>query len=595
MNKVFTLIVYLLVATALFNQINAQVPYVKRNAEFVSNAGNLEADYSLVGLDFYSTLNKQTLKQPKLKVAPAGLELLDSIVYLEIYDGAIYGGDKQVWEYDSYGNAGFYNWYYWESEAQVWMGRQRVDSTFDANGRLSMIIKDSWDRETRQWKTGNKTELSYNSNGDLILYADYWWNADTKEWVWKSKSESTHSYADDGSHSFFSINYTYNNETGEWTPHHRNQLNYDSNGKQTLYNASFLDSASNTWVFRTGSFKYENSYNEQGNRTLSSYYLWSSELNQWKGQGNLVESDYDSIGNLLSRVIKIWDVSLNQWVNNSKSEFNYNEHGLIMQQIDFQLDSLTNVWVAFNKTENKYNENGDVAGIIKSQWYNEDSLWFVTSQNELLYDAHGNLSKYQVLALDTISNEWTPVTIDEYTYDANNHETLKEHYERNDDGQLVLVEKTETAYDVYGNEILNAFYELDEQSGELIKSNDAQLTYNDSGNKLIEYATSYYYDGIPYILKTNYYYSIHSLTSINSNPYIKKEVVYPNPFNDQLSFQLNNNNQFVFELFNFQGQKVLSKWVQNSETIDVVSLPQGVYLYTLSLDNNIYRGKLIKK
>ncbi len=131
-----------------------------------------------------------------------------------------------------------------------------------------------------------------------------------------------------------------------------------------------------------------------------------------------------------------------------------------------------------------------------------------------------------------------------------------------------------------------------------LKNHDYAFTYNETGDKLIEEALSYYYDGIPFVLKTTYYYSIHLVNSIHTANDLesKSPVVYPNPFTNQLSIRLNNtNSQAVFELFDAQGRKVLSTCVQNSETIDLTNIARGVYFYTLSKDNNLHRGKLIKK
>ncbi len=533
------LVLLLLVTTAFFNQLSAQVPDAVRVSERGFRASNPKA-------------------------AQAERELLDSVVYLETYEGIIYGGDKQVWEYDSEGLTQHFSWYYWNTDAASWSGRQRVDSTFDASCRLSMLIKDSWDSDTREWKPNSKEEYKYNS--DCEQYVECSWNAETKQWVNARKTESIHSYTENGLHIVISTNYTYDNIKGEWLIHHRNEMNYDVKGNQTLYNASFFDSISNTWVFKKGSFKYENVYNEQGKIILHSYYDWDSEMNQWKGQGDLLESGYDSIGHLTSVVTKNWDVSSNQWVN-------------------------------ISKTENSYNEQGDVTGIIESEWDNEKSLWVVVTKQELLYNAHGNISNDQMLLLDTLSNEWYISTRDTFTYDVNNREKQIEQYIRNDEGQLVLCHKKESDYDAFGNVSLTTSFEFDTLSGNFIKNYDVKYTYNESGEKLIEEATSYYYEsGSPYILKRNYYYSMHVFSAIDTEKETQSSFVYPSPFTDKLSFQLNNtNNQYVFELFNFQGQKVLSQRVMHSESINVANLPSGVYLYTLSLDNKVIKGKLIKK
>lgn len=595
MKKIYTLLAIVFVSTALLNQINAQIPAIIQTLESSSNAGEPEAEYSLVGLDFYSTLNKQSLNQAKLKAAQAELELLDSIIYVENYDGIIYGGDKKVWEYDADGNRTYYSWYYWSTETNSWKGRQRIDSIFNDNGNLSMIISEKWNSETGQWEPGNKIEREYNAEGDLILYADYSWNNDTEEWEWNSKTESTHTYTEDNDHVIISITHYYNNETGEWTLHHRNEIIYDSNGNRTLYNASLPDSATNTWVFKAGSFKYENLYDEQGNQTLASYYTWDGETNQWKGQNNLTESSYDVHGNATLVIIKKWDESLNQWVNSSKSEYSYNETGLRLQSITSEWDSTNGDWIHASKTEYSFNENGASTGVIEYEWDNEESVWVNSWQHEIIYDAHGNIFQFILLQVDTASKELHVSAKEEFTYNGDNKQILMEYSTLNENGRLVVFIKQETAYDAFGNVILKTTYLLDEQSAEFIISDKSEYIYNESGDKLIEESSSSYYDGIPFVYQTNYYYSIHSIASAidieTTSP-----VLYPNPFNDHLSFQLIKNYKHItFELFNFQGQKVMSKPLINSETINVASLASGVYFYRLSIDNKIHRGKLIKK
>ena len=56
-----------------------------------------------------------------------------------------------------------------------------------------------------------------------------------------------------------------------------------------------------------------------------------------------------------------------------------------------------------------------------------------------------------------------------------------------------------------------------------------------------------------------------------------------------------NTKPVCFELFNAQGKKVLSTGFLRSMTIDVEHLPDGVYIYRLSADNQVRKGSLIKK
>lgn len=151
------------------------------------------------------------------------------------------------------------------------------------------------------------------------------------------------------------------------------------------------------------------------------------------------------------------------------------------------------------------------------------------------------------------------------------------------------------SYDSHGNILLESSYTFDEQSGDFLKSYDSEYRYNESGDQLIEEANLSYYDGVAYISKTNYYYSLHTVASVIDTESVSP-VVYPSPFNDRISIQLNSSHKpALFELFNVQGQKVMSKQMLNSETIPVARLENGIYFYQISLDNKVHSGKLIKK
>lgn len=496
MKKTFTLVVFIMATMGLFFQINAQ--------------------------------------QPILRAAQTEIELLDSIVYVESYMGTIYSGNKKAWEYDADGKTTHYSWSFWNTTDNDWRNRIRLDSIYNDKGKVSTIVSNNWNRETGRWDLSKKDELTYNSEGNLVLFFSSSWNQESEDWLLNTKQESTHSYTEDNDHVVSSIVYSYNVATGEWTPHHRNELNYDSNGHQTLYNASFLDSATHTWMFKVGSFKYENTYDDHGNQTLSSYYIWDGERNQWKGRNQLIESSYDLFGNVTLELTKEWDASLNQWAKSRKTEHRYNETGQRLQQITSKWSNTNEDWVAENKTEYDLNELGVITGLLDSEWNSEDSLWVVTEKDVMSYDSHGNI-------------------------------------------------------------LLKSNYIPDEQSGDFVKSYDNEYRYNEAGDQLIEEANLSYFGGVAYISKTNYYYSLHTVASVIDTESVSP-VVYPSPFNDRISIQLNSSHKpALFELFNVQGQKVMSKQMSNSETIPVARIENGIYFYQISLDQKLHRGKIIKR
>ncbi len=76
--------------------------------------------------------------------------------------------------------------------------------------------------------------------------------------------------------------------------------------------------------------------------------------------------------------------------------------------------------------------------------------------------------------------------------------------------------------------------------------------------------------------------------------------VYPNPVVDKLNIRINNNNisdEMVVDLFNINGQRVLSKTVSNTDTlIDLTSLERGIYLMRLNASSRgvLSTTKIIK-
>lgn len=84
--------------------------------------------------------------------------------------------------------------------------------------------------------------------------------------------------------------------------------------------------------------------------------------------------------------------------------------------------------------------------------------------------------------------------------------------------------------------------------------------------------------------------------AINSSNYISGEVTfYPNPFSQNFTVNLNTmNNKARLELYNTQGQKIWSEEILNGENINMQELMQGIFIYKLYINQEVYTGKLIK-
>jgi len=72
-------------------------------------------------------------------------------------------------------------------------------------------------------------------------------------------------------------------------------------------------------------------------------------------------------------------------------------------------------------------------------------------------------------------------------------------------------------------------------------------------------------------------------------------LVYPNPVFDQLYYDLTDKEAGMLTLYSYDGRKVLSHHVSNeSGSIDVSSLPAGMYIVEVKLPNRIIRKKIVK-
>ena len=80
---------------------------------------------------------------------------------------------------------------------------------------------------------------------------------------------------------------------------------------------------------------------------------------------------------------------------------------------------------------------------------------------------------------------------------------------------------------------------------------------------------------------------------------VSKELVmiYPNPVNTELYIQNNSLKSFQFKLYNALGENLVDKIIDDkTSTINLSSIPKGMYFYKITLDSNkVTCGKIIKQ
>jgi len=95
-----------------------------------------------------------------------------------------------------------------------------------------------------------------------------------------------------------------------------------------------------------------------------------------------------------------------------------------------------------------------------------------------------------------------------------------------------------------------------------------------------------------------YTYRYSAETALSETEYTNSEMsVYPNPCNEFLNVDIENNQQSVkFEIFDLTGALMQQVWLINSSgTIDVKGLASGQYLLKMSMDQKIIFDKFVKQ
>jgi type IX secretion system substrate protein len=87
-----------------------------------------------------------------------------------------------------------------------------------------------------------------------------------------------------------------------------------------------------------------------------------------------------------------------------------------------------------------------------------------------------------------------------------------------------------------------------------------------------------------------------STVSINENVELYKQVlVYPNPFNNELTITCNSSENLEIEIYDIEGRKVFNQTFKRSIILNTTIFSEGLYIYKI-IDNksNLWVGKLVK-
>jgi hypothetical protein len=332
---------------------------------------------------------------------------------------------------------------YCEWMANMWINRTKDVYAYDAAGRE--ILHESYHgEENNRWRGSFKTVHTYDSRGICILQEHYGWPDNT--WV---KSSEEHydrktvdakvfvnisvSYNEDGSrrdNSISIVNSGLNlgSSTGEEQKMEYNAT-YDANGNLTLVETTILadgkrvpheryvleysgNNPVSTEMYGyngtgTGQMqgKATQTYDANGNLTLSESYAWNRYLARWDGVHKNIYT-CDAAGNPLSYQSYDWYDSSADWVESWKYTCTYDANGNPLSYERYDWDPLSGGWLARSKDVYTYDANGNQLTGEYYGWDTSSGSWIMTWKESWTYNANGKELSYEYYDRDALSGSW---------------------------------------------------------------------------------------------------------------------------------------------------------------------------------------------
>ena len=241
------------------------------------------------------------------------------------------------------------------------------------------------------------------------------------------------------------------------------------------------------------------------------------------------------------------------------------------------------------------------------------------------HDGSGNLNQYTTFIWDEVSEEWNPSLLYKIEYDADGNRLSQEtirwdpatltfsipnrrseytsnngrltswtRFEYNDDlMDYALAQVFRYGYDASGFQTLFQF-ELPDENGDPIPSSKTEFTptacENVSTANLFNYDADieeWFFDA-----RRTYYYSGGGVGVMDFN--INELNAFPNPTTGIINLDLENNPSGQIQIFNGQGNQVISKLHPSNEEIDLSNLTSGIYFLRFNNGAEIHQSRIIK-
>jgi len=330
-------------------------------------------------------------------------------------------------------------------------------------------------------------------------------------------------------------------------------------------------------VVSAGSSKSEYTYDANGNIIQQIEYKWEFVPGTWEVYRKH-EYIYDVNGSISQEFDYEWISGINRW-DTSKVECIYDIDGKVSQEFFYNKNTSTNNWDVYWKIENTYNINGYIEENIGYSWNSSKNSWEVYTKTTYIYNASQKMTNIYQYSWDRDKNNWKEHDSKyEYIYGVNKIMVILydwDSYLNKWDSYL----KTECTYD--------NTYTSDELVLPFFEDFEYKFLYG------FEYEFDEYIE--EWVVNTEFVFYYSEIASSVQFVELDKVSICPNPTSDYLKFNIRKNQNFIIEIIDIQGKKLMHCEINNGETICVGHLNSGLYIYNIFSEELKQSGKFIKK
>ena len=405
----------------------------------------------------------------------------------------------------------------------------------------------------------------------------------------------------------------YDTNTSIWALSERELFAYDGNGNMITY----------VW------FAYDDvdmkilpvdretvTHNPQGQPTEIVWLVWDKASSKWVNEAKF-ELAYDGEGNLIQETVYEWDPDGSQWLAELRFDMTYDGSGNLLLEFWLFWDEDSSKLVQVFKDEYIY-EGGKLTTWNEYFW--EEGAWELTYFTAYTYD-NGNLILELTQTWNIFTEDWGDFSKIAYTY-AGDRVVTEEVWDF-DLMSVMMVKQTlfEYTWDADGNMITEVESSWDEEAGAVKSWNDvagswqntwkSEWTHNKNFTIMDLYVPYWFVadlDELTFVhmpvselgyfnnngtwdlnyRQTAYYSDFDGGSSSVEDVHQIPVSVFPNPASDVVTFNWDEKyTRLNLELYDLTGKRVISRSIDNNETIGVDQLSRGIYLYKLTDNNDI--------